>query len=62
MLHGYEDSFVRESSLSILGHLPNAELVLLKNCGHWIQIEKTDRFIQLLSQFIETNHNEGGAK
>jgi 2-hydroxymuconate-semialdehyde hydrolase len=58
MLHGYEDRFVpKESSLSILEHLPNAELVLIKGCGHWAQIEKADRFIQLLEQFLETKHN-----
>ena len=55
MVHGYEDRFVpKESSLSLLEHIPNAELVMLKGCGHWAQIEKPERFIQLLDQFIET--------
>ena len=38
----------------MLEHIPNAELVLLKQCGHWVQIEKFDRFIQLVEQFIGT--------
>ncbi|MCM3721141.1 MULTISPECIES: alpha/beta fold hydrolase [Solibacillus] len=53
LIHGYEDRFVpHSSSLSVLEHLPNAELVLLKECGHWVQIEKFDRFIQLVNQFF----------
>ncbi|MFJ8235795.1 alpha/beta fold hydrolase [Ureibacillus sp. NPDC094379] len=53
LIHGYEDQFVpHESSLAVLEHIPNAELVLLKQCGHWVQIEKFDRFIQLVDQFI----------
>lgn len=53
LIHGYEDQFVpRESSLAVLEHLPNAELVLLKQCGHWVQIEKYERFIQLIDQFF----------
>ena len=53
LIHGYEDRFVPHvSSLSVLEHLPNAELVLLKQCGHWVQIEKFERFIQLVDQFF----------
>lgn len=53
LIHGYEDQFVpRESSLAVLEHIPNAELVLLKQCGHWVQIEKFDRFVQLVEQFF----------
>lgn len=55
LIHGYEDQFVpKESSLSLMEHLPNAELILLKQCGHWVQIEKTERFIQLVDQFLDT--------
>ncbi|MCL6577253.1 alpha/beta hydrolase [Kyrpidia sp.] len=53
LIHGYEDRFVpKEGSLSLLEHIPNAELVLLKQCGHWAQIERFDRFIQLVEQFL----------
>ena len=59
LIHGYEDQFVpREGSLSLLEHLPNAELLLLKQCGHWVQIEKADRFIQLVDQFVDTKNLE----
>ncbi|RHW37472.1 alpha/beta fold hydrolase [Lysinibacillus yapensis] len=57
LIHGYEDQFVpKESSLSLVEHLPNAELVLLKQCGHWVQIEKAERFIQLVDQFLGTKN------
>lgn len=53
LIHGYEDQFVsRESSLSMLEHLPNAELILMKGCGHWAQIEKQERFLELTEQFF----------
>jgi len=58
LIHGYEDQFVPyESSLGVLEHLPNAELVLLKECGHWVQIEKYDRFIQLVDQFFSKKNS-----
>lgn len=54
LLHGVEDRFVaKESSLSLLHHLPNAQLHLFKKCGHWIQIEKREAFIKMLVQFFE---------
>ena len=61
MVHGYEDRIVpKESSISIFEHLPNAELTLLKSCGHWVQIEKEKRFIELLAQFIDENNLSEG--
>ena len=42
----------KESSLSLLQHLPNAQLHLIKGC-HWIQIEKREIFLNLLTQFFE---------
>lgn len=54
LLHGYEDRFVaKESSLSLMQHLPNAQLHLIKGCGHWIQIEKRELFLTMLHQFFE---------
>lgn len=59
LIHGYEDQFVpREGSLSLLEHIPNAELLLLKQCGHWVQIEKVDRFIKAVDQFIDDKQIE----
>jgi 2-hydroxymuconate-semialdehyde hydrolase len=53
LLHGYEDRFVKkESSLSLMEHLPNAELHLFKGCGHWVQIEKRDEFLNRCKSFF----------
>lgn len=53
ILHGYEDQFVpKEASLFLMEHIPKAELVMVKECGHWFQIEKEDRFVEYVDQFI----------
>lgn len=53
LLHGYDDRFVpKESSLKLIEHLPNAELRLFTQCGHWIQVEKQEQFIQAAKQFF----------
>jgi 2-hydroxymuconate-semialdehyde hydrolase len=58
LVHGVEDRFVpKESSLSMLQHLPNAQLHLVKGCGHWMQIEKRELFLQLITQFFEGKMN-----
>ncbi len=55
LIHGYEDQFVpKESSLGLLDQLPNAELAIVKECGHWVQIEKHDKFIALTERFLQT--------
>ena len=48
MLHGVEDRFVAKESQFIIAfkHLPNAQLHLIKGCGHWIQIEKRDNLFK----------------
>ena len=58
LVHGVEDRFVpKESSLSMLQHLSNAQLHLVKGCGHWMQIEKRKLFLQLITQFFEGKMN-----
>lgn len=53
LIHGFEDAFVpKESSLSLLNQLPNAELTIIKKCGHWVQIEQKDKFISLTENFL----------
>ncbi|MFJ7978341.1 alpha/beta fold hydrolase [Peribacillus sp. NPDC096379] len=63
LIHGYEDRLVpKESSLTLLEHIPNAQLVLLKQCGHWAQIEQKDRFIQLVEQFLSVKETADSLK
>lgn len=55
LIHGNDDQFVPvEGSLDLFKHIPHAELVILKECGHWAQIEKVDRFMELVDQFLDT--------
>ena len=55
LIHGYEDEVIpfTASSLKALDLLPNAELHAFRNCGHWVQIEQTRRFTQVLTDFLE---------
>lgn len=33
--------------------MPNARLVMIEECGHWVQIEHTDEFCRLVVEFLE---------
>jgi len=55
LIHGYEDAFVpKECSLWLMEYIPNAEMTFVKQCGHWVQIEKKERFVELTKSFIGT--------
>ncbi|MBM9460344.1 alpha/beta fold hydrolase [Nocardioides sp. zg-536] len=54
LIHGRDDRVVHyEYSLRILPMIANARLVLLNRCGHWAQLEHTDEFNRLVTDFIE---------
>jgi 2-hydroxymuconate-semialdehyde hydrolase len=53
LIHGHEDRFVPvQSSLYVMEYLPNAQLHVFKNCGHWAQIEQKERFLKLTRDFF----------
>lgn len=53
LLHGRDDRFVAmESSLYFFEHLPNVQLHLFDRCGHWLQFEKKNAFIKMVSDFF----------
>ena len=54
MVHGRDDLVIpyKETSLRLLELLPNSELHIFSNCGHWTQIEKKDEFAQLCNNFF----------
>jgi 2-hydroxymuconate-semialdehyde hydrolase len=53
LLHGYNDRFVpKESSLAMMNYLPNAQLRLFTQCGHWIQVEKQNEFLSAVREFF----------
>ena len=54
-VHGADDTIVSpENSDYFREHLPNAEQVVIKGCGHWTQIEHPDTFAHLASTFFAT--------
>jgi 2-hydroxymuconate-semialdehyde hydrolase len=54
LVHGREDLVIpyKETSLKLFELMPNAELHIFPNCGHWTQIEKTEEFTQLCENFF----------
>jgi 2-hydroxymuconate-semialdehyde hydrolase len=53
VVHGREDVIVPlEVSQRFNALIPNSELHVFGNCGHWTQIEKRDRFLELVIPFF----------
>jgi 2-hydroxymuconate-semialdehyde hydrolase len=54
LVHGREDVIV-PFACSVRFHelIPNSELHLFGRCGHWTQIEKRDRFVELVIPFLK---------
>ncbi len=53
LVHGREDRVIPFSaSLRAFELLPNAELHAFGHCGHWVQIERTGRFHQVVTDFL----------
>ena len=59
ILHGREDQVIPlQTSQTLFGWLPNAQLHMFGHCGHWTQIEHAARFSKLVVDFLaeaETN-------
>jgi pimeloyl-ACP methyl ester carboxylesterase len=54
IMHGREDVIVPLSvSQQYNTLIPNSELHVFGHCGHWTQIEKKDRFLQLVIPFFK---------
>jgi 2-hydroxymuconate-semialdehyde hydrolase len=56
LVHGREDVIVPlERSIKFNEVIPNSELHVFGNCGHWTQIEMRDRFVELVIPFLKRN-------
>lgn len=54
LVHGREDVIVPfQCSVRFNEVIPNSELHIFGNCGHWTQIEMRDRFVELVIPFLE---------
>lgn len=53
LVHGRDDKVIPASgSEQLARQIPNARLEIIPECGHWVQIEKTDVFVALVSEFL----------
>ena len=53
IIHGREDRVIPLSnSYRLFELIPNAQLHVFGNCGHWTQIEHSDRFARLVLDFL----------
>ena len=53
IVHGREDRIIPlDSSLKLHSLIKRSELHVFGECGHWTQIEKKDRFAQLVEGFL----------
>ena len=54
VVHGADDQVLfLESGMQLFGLLPNAQLHVFGQCGHWVQIERADEFHTLVSSFLK---------
>ena len=55
IIHGREDRVIPlENSLRLLQLIDDAQLHVFGHCGHWTQIEKTQEFVTLISNFFKS--------
>jgi 2-hydroxymuconate-semialdehyde hydrolase len=53
LVHGREDKVIPLAmSLRMAELLPNADLHVFAKCGHWVQIERQQAFLKLVSDFL----------
>ncbi len=53
IIHGCDDRIIPlDTSLRLHGLIARSELHVLGQCGHWTQIEKKDRFNQVVESFL----------
>ncbi|MCV2219544.1 alpha/beta fold hydrolase [Thauera sp. Sel9] len=53
LIHGREDRVIPlQSSVTLTGLLPRAQLHVFGRCGHWTQIEQAARFTRLVGDFL----------
>ena len=54
LIHGREDQVIplEETSFKLAKAIPNAELHVFPQCGHWVQIEKTKEFTGQVIGFL----------
>jgi 2-hydroxy-6-oxonona-2,4-dienedioate hydrolase len=53
LIHGRDDRTVPfTAGLHLVRNIPDARLLLVTRCGHWVQLEHTDEFNRSVASFI----------
>lgn len=53
IVHGREDQVIPvENAIRLVKLIDNAQLHIIGQCGHWTQIEHTDKFAKLVDNFL----------
>ncbi len=53
LIHGRDDRTVPfTAALHLVRHIPDARMLLVTRCGHWVQLEHTDEFNRSVASFI----------
>lgn len=53
LIHGRDDRIVPlDTSLHLLRRIPNSQLHVFGQCGHWTQVEQRERFHSLVREFL----------
>ncbi|MEL0249664.1 MAG: alpha/beta hydrolase, partial [Actinomycetota bacterium] len=54
LVHGRDDQVIPlEASLRLLDLIDNSQLHVFGRCGHWTQIERSEEFAALISDFLQ---------
>lgn len=63
LIHGREDSVIQpERSWRLAQLLPDVELHLFSNCGHWSQVECADRFNKVVGDYLLARTTSDGGQ
>ncbi len=55
LVHGRDDQVIPFAvSEALSRRLPTATLYPIDDCGHWVQIEKSERFLEIATRFLES--------
>lgn len=55
LFHGRDDRVVHfENSLRLVQLIPDARLVVINRCGHWLQIEHAEEFNRMVLDFLDS--------
>ena len=53
VLHGREDAVVPlECGQRLVNNIPNADLYVFGQCGHWVQSEQRSKFMNVVTAFV----------